>query len=123
MTKKIRKIIDGEVQWFGRGNAVKYSSPMLEITDTDSYIEAYKYRIYNLLNIIRGELLDKTYGIKSIFGKYPKEDIDIEIRQALNSKLDLVVNEYKSTIKDRGYYCSFTVTTPKGSTISLEMFL
>ncbi len=126
MAKKIRKIIDGKVQWFGgfKSNSVGqlvYTSPMLEITDKDSYLEGYRYNIYNLLNIIKKELPDETYGISGVFGKGTKSEIDIEIQQALRKKLDLTVNSYVSTLKDREYHCKFTVTTPKGYTLNMEV--
>lgn len=127
MAKKIRKIIDGKVQWFGGyrnvGGQNTYQSPMLEINTEEDYIEAYKYRIYNMLNIIKKELKDKSFGISGVFAKKSKEEIDIEIRQALYTKLNLLVNEYVSEVKDRQYTCRFTVTTPKGNVISLEAII
>ena len=126
MAKKIRKIIDGKIKWFGyRANDLgqTYQSPMLEVTDETTYVEAYKYRIYNLLSIIKKELPDKTYGIRGIFDKQSKEDIDIEIQEALRKKLNLTINKYTSYVKDREYHCSFTVTAPRGNLISLEMVL
>ncbi len=127
MAKKIRKIIDGKVQWFSgfkevNGQSV-YQSPMLEINTEEDYIEAYKYRIYNLLNIIRKELPDQSFGIRGVFDKQSREEIDIEIRQALYTKLNLLVNDYFSEVKDRHYHCKFTVTTPKGNVISLEAII
>lgn len=110
---KIRKIVDGKVQWFG-------NDTFLEIKTTADYNEAYKYRIYNLLSIIKGELPDESYGIKGVFGKQTKSEIDVEIQQALRTKLNLTVNSYTSELKDREYHCKFTVTTPKGTSISLE---
>lgn len=124
---KIRKIINGEVQWFGTyrttNGVTKYESPMLDVKTDEDYIEAYKYRIFNLLNIIKGELRDKSYGITGVFGKQTKNEIDIEIRQALYTKLNLLVSNYVSVVKDRDYSCRFTVTTPKGILISLEASL
>lgn len=122
---KIRKIVNGKVQWFGiRKSSKIYESPMLDIKSDTDYVEAYKYRIYNLLHIIRGELPDKTYGIKGIWGKKTKEEIDIEVQEALRRKLNLTVNSYNSIVKsDRTYQCKFTVTTPRGSNISLEVLL
>lgn len=116
---KVRKIIDGKVQWFG--NSKNGHNPFIEIKDEDSYIEAYKCRIYNLLNIIKGELRDKTYGILGIFGKESKEEIDIEIQDALRKRLDLTINRFISSVKDRVYTCEFTVTTPKGILLSLTV--
>ena len=52
-----------------------------------------------------------------------KNEIDIEIRQALYTKLNLLVTNYVSELKDRDYSCRFTVTTPKGISISLEAVL
>lgn len=115
MAKKIRKIVDGKVQWF--------KNPMLEIKDDESYIEAYKYRIFNLLSIIKGELTDKSYGIKGVFGKQNKQEIDLEVQQALYDKLGLTVTSYNSVVKDREYSCKFTVVTPKRLAISLEVNL
>lgn len=127
MAKKIRKIIDGKVKWFGTYSMVnkqlKYDTPFLEVTTEEEYIEAYKYRIYNLLKIIKGELPDKTYGIIGVFGKQTKEEIDVEIQEALRKKLDLVINSYSSTLIDREYNCKFTVTTPKGYLITMEYSL
>lgn len=122
---KIRKIVNGKVQWFGiRKSSKVYESPMLDIKSDTDYVEAYKYRIYNLLHIIRGELPDKTYGIKGLFGKKTKEEIDIEVQEALRRKLNLTVNSYNSALGiDRTYKCKFTVTTPRGSNISLEVLL
>lgn len=123
MADKIRKIIEGKVQWFGTGGQVNYESPMLTVNDTDSYIESYKYRIYNLLNIIKGELKDKTYGISGVFAKQTKDELDMEIRTALQSKLDLTVSRYVSTVMNRQYSCNFTVVTPRGDSLSLEVTL
>ena len=125
---KIRKIIAGEVQWFGQNRPTSksqkvYDTPFLEIKNETDYIEAYKYRIYNLLNIIKGELPDKTYGIKGVFGKQTKEETDVEIQEALRTKLDLVINSFTSTLADRDYECKFTVTTPKGIAITMEIAL
>lgn len=125
---KIRKIENGEVQWFGQNklnssNQKVYTSPFLEIKTEEDYIEAYKYRIYNLLKIIKGELPDKTYGIKGVFGKQSKGEIDVEIQEALRTKLDLVINYFTSVVVDRDYELKFTVTTPKGISITMETVL
>lgn len=122
---KIRKIVNGEVQWFGLVNPSTgvYDSPMLDIKTDEDYVKAYEYRIYNLLHVIKGELPDISYGIKGLWGKKSKEEIDIEVQEAMHRKLNLTVNSYVSVVVDREYRCKFTVTTPRGSSITLEVIL
>ena len=58
-----------------------------------------------------------------MFGKQTKEETDIEIQEALRKKLNLVVNSYVSVMQGRDYHCRFTVTTPRGNLISLDILL
>ena len=124
--RKIEKDSNGnlKVRWFRypstKNNQTTYESPFLDVKTKEDYLQLVTYQIYGFLNVVKGELKDKTWGIKGVFGKQSKEEIDMEIQEGLSKKLNLVITSYVSKLEDRNYTCRFTVTTPKGYEITIE---
>ena len=99
MARKIRKIIDGKVQWFGgfKSNSIGqlvYTSPMLEITDKESYLEGYRYNLYNLLNTIKKELPDADIYVYNNNSKDKTYEIAIKNEEELKNNQGYSMNDY-----------------------------